>query len=87
VVPYLVFHFTMIDLENAFKRKPRRIPASVKALDDLQLSSDSDGNIVQGRLNNPPTNSYRLSVSVHRADRRGTQIRRPLDGQFNNEQM
>jgi hypothetical protein len=46
----------MIDLDSAFKRKPRRIPASVKALDALRLSSDSDGNTFQSRLNNPPTN-------------------------------
>ena len=52
----------MIDLDNAFKRKPRRIPASVKALDALRLSSDSDGNFFQGCLNNPPTHTVTGSV-------------------------
>jgi len=45
----------MIDLDDAFKRKPRRIPASVKALDALRLSSDSDGTIFRSRFNNTPT--------------------------------
>jgi hypothetical protein len=52
----------MIDLDNAFKRRPRRIPASVKAQDNLQLSSDSDGNIFEGLLNNPPTDTVTGAV-------------------------
>jgi hypothetical protein len=52
----------MVEFDNAFKRRRRRIPASVKAQDHLQLSSDSDGKILEGLLNNPPADTVTGTV-------------------------
>ena len=39
--------FMKKDLDNAFKKKRRPIPSSVKAQDHSQLSSEAEGNIME----------------------------------------
>jgi len=39
--------FMKKDLDNAFKKKRRSIPSSVKAQDHSQLSSEAEGNVLE----------------------------------------